>query len=100
MATLKSATNPPSREPLLADVALDVQAMVQQRHNPLQGYKPSQAEAVGTQVLDELRAVQTVVAAKATPRRLQPSAAGCSKRRRPPPTRPRRAGSWGSGQSR
>jgi hypothetical protein len=67
MAALKSATNPPSREPLLADVALDVQAMVQQRHNPLQGYRPSQGEAVGAQVLDELRAVRTVVAAKATP---------------------------------
>jgi len=67
MATLKNATNPPSREQLLADVALDVQAMVQQRHNPLQGYKPSHSEALGTQVLGELRDVQGIVSAKATP---------------------------------
>ena len=67
MAALKSATNPPSREQLLADVALDVQAMVQQRHNPLQGYKPSHSEALGTQVLGELRDVQGIVSAKATP---------------------------------
>ena len=67
MATMRSATNPPSREPLLADVALDLQAMVQQRHNPLQGYKPSKTEAVGAQVLEELRQVQAIVAAKASP---------------------------------
>lgn len=67
MATMRSATNPPSREPLLADVALDLQAMVQQRHNPLQGYKPNPGEAVGSQVVEELRQVQAVVAAKATP---------------------------------
>ena len=67
MATVRSATNPPSREQLLADVALDVQAMVQQRHNPLQGYKPSHSEALGTQVLGELREVQAIVSAKATP---------------------------------
>ena len=67
MAAMKSATNPPSREPLLADVALDVQAMVQQRHNPLQGFRPNTGAPVGTQVLDELRAVQSIVAAKATP---------------------------------
>ena len=29
MATVRSATDPPSREPLLVDVALDVQEMVQ-----------------------------------------------------------------------
>ena len=31
MAPLKSATNPPSREQLLAEVALEVQAMAQRR---------------------------------------------------------------------
>ena len=41
MATLKSATNPPSREQLLAEVALELQALTQQRHNPLKGYKPA-----------------------------------------------------------
>ena len=34
-ASLKTATNPPSREQLLTEVALDIQAMAQQRRNPL-----------------------------------------------------------------
>src|SRR6476469_5145558 len=32
MATIRSATNPPSREQLLAEVALELQAQTQQRH--------------------------------------------------------------------
>jgi hypothetical protein len=67
MATIKSATNPPSREELLADMALDVQAMTQQRQNPLKGYKFAKDEPAGKQILDELRAVRAMVAAKATP---------------------------------
>ena len=67
MATIKSATNPPSREQLLAEVALELQALTQQRHNPLKGYKPSGGEAPGEQVLGELVAVQAMVAARATP---------------------------------
>jgi hypothetical protein len=67
MATIKSATNPPSREQLLAEVALELQAITQQRHNPLKGYKPTQGSAPGDQVLEELRAVQGLVAARATP---------------------------------
>ena len=35
MATIRSTINPPSREQLLTEVALEVQAMTQQRHNPL-----------------------------------------------------------------
>ncbi|HEX5510223.1 MAG TPA: hypothetical protein VFX41_00785 [Actinomycetales bacterium] len=66
MATLKSATNPPSREQLLADVALDVQAMAQQHHHPLSGFKPSKEEGAGSQVLDELRAVMALVSTRAT----------------------------------
>ena len=66
MATMKSATSPPSREQLLAEVALDVQAMAQQRQHPLKGYKPSSQPAGGA-VLEELREVQAIVAAKATP---------------------------------
>jgi hypothetical protein len=38
MATIKSATNPPSREQLLAEVALEIQALTQQHHNPLKGF--------------------------------------------------------------
>ena len=67
MATMKSATNPPSREQLLTEVALDVQAMTQQRHNPLQGYKPAKDREPGEQILDELHSVQALVAEKATP---------------------------------
>ncbi len=40
MATLKNATNPPSREQLLSEVALDIQGMAQSRENPLKGFKP------------------------------------------------------------
>jgi hypothetical protein len=39
MAEMKSATSPPSREQLLAEVALETQALAQQRHNPLSGFK-------------------------------------------------------------
>ena len=63
MATLKSATNPPSREQLLTEVALDVQTMTQQKKHPLKGYKPES----GSQILDELRTTHALVAAKATP---------------------------------
>jgi hypothetical protein len=67
MAMMKSATNPPSREQLLAEVALEIQALAQQRHNPLSGFKPTRQQHPGEQVLDEVRAVQELVNAKATP---------------------------------
>jgi hypothetical protein len=67
MATVKSATNPPSREQLLADVALDIQSMTQQRQNPLSDYKLSKGAPAGQQILDEIRAVKAIVAARATP---------------------------------
>jgi hypothetical protein len=68
MATLKSATNPPSREQLVTEIALDIQAQVQQKQNPLKGYRPTtEGEAPsGEQVLTELKAVHEMVAAKAT----------------------------------
>jgi hypothetical protein len=67
MATVRSATNPPSREQLLAEVALELQALTQERQNPLKGYKPAKGEAPGKQVLEELRSVQAIVSAHATP---------------------------------
>jgi hypothetical protein len=67
MATVKTATNPPSREQLLADVALDIQAMTQQRQNPLSDFKVTDAAQAGQQILDELRAVKDLVAGKSTP---------------------------------
>jgi hypothetical protein len=69
MATVKSATNPSSREQLVTEVALDIQAEVQQKRNPLNGYRPSLEGTApsGEQVLVELSAVQAIVAAQATP---------------------------------
>jgi hypothetical protein len=67
MATVKTATNPPTREQLLADVALDIQSMTQQRQNPLSDCKVTDAGQAGQQILDELRAVKDLVAAKAAP---------------------------------
>jgi hypothetical protein len=66
MATLRAATVPPSQEELLAAVALDLQAMVQQKQNPAQNFKPTSAATAGTEILDELRAVAAIVAEKAT----------------------------------
>jgi hypothetical protein len=63
MATVRSATLPPSQEELLAAVALDIQAMTQQKQNPLGEFKPRG----GQQVLEELKAVNELVTAKATP---------------------------------
>jgi hypothetical protein len=68
-ATLRSATNPPSREELLTEVALDIQAEIQQKRNPLKGYRASAPGTApsGEQVLAELSAVHAIVAARATP---------------------------------
>jgi hypothetical protein len=63
MATLRSATLPPSQEELLASVALDLQAATQHKQNPLGDFKPRG----GQQVLEELREVNELVSAKATP---------------------------------
>ena len=71
MATLRAATVPPSQEELLAAVALDIQAMVQQKQNPARNFKPTSAAAAGTEILDELRAVDAIVAEKATPEETQ-----------------------------
>ena len=68
MALIKTATSPPTREQLLTEVALDLQAQTQARHNPLKGYKPTGgATAPSEQVLAELKDVQRIVAARATP---------------------------------
>jgi hypothetical protein len=71
MATLRAATIPPSQEELLAAVALDIQAMVQQKQNPAQNFKPTSAATAGSEILDELRVVVAIVAEKATPEETQ-----------------------------
>jgi len=65
-ASLKSATNPPSREQLLAEIALDIQAMTQQRQNPLTGFKPTQGSDPRQQMVEELGGVTAIVSSKAT----------------------------------
>jgi hypothetical protein len=67
MASLRSATLPPSQEELLASVAQDVQALAQQRQNPLGDFKPTN----GQMVLDELRGVNEIVTAKASPQEVE-----------------------------
>src|SRR4051812_49598020 len=59
MATLKVATNPPSREQLLAEVALEIQAESQQHRQPLKTFKPDKSAGIGEEVLDELREVRS-----------------------------------------
>lgn len=66
MASIKSATNPPSREQLVSEIALDIQAQVQQHHNPVKGYRPTGGVAPGEQVLQEITEVVAIVRTKAT----------------------------------
>jgi hypothetical protein len=67
LAAVRGAMNPPSREPLLADVALDVQAMTQQREHPLKGYRPAGGGDPRDALVGELRATRALLAARATP---------------------------------
>ena len=65
MASIRTATNPPTREQLVTEVALEVQTEVQAKRNPLKGFKPDGTSSPGDQVLAELTAVQEIVAARA-----------------------------------
>ena len=68
VAALKVATNPGSQEQLLTEVAREVGAMTGRRESPLGGYRPAADGApLGEQVLEELRGVQALVSATATP---------------------------------
>ena len=66
MATVRSATNPPSREQLLSEIALDLQDMTQHKKNPLSDFKVAKGSAPGAQVLAELGEVSALVRAKAS----------------------------------
>lgn len=65
MATMRSATNPPSREQLLSEIALEIQGMAQAHENPVKGFRPAGPNP-GDGVLEELRGVVAIVAAKAS----------------------------------
>ena len=67
IATLKEASTPPSREQLLLEVSQDIMSMVNQKQNPLAGFKPESSALAGTWVVDELSAVNDILRAKATP---------------------------------
>lgn len=66
MAAMKSIAAPGSDEELLVTVSQDAMAKSQQRQNPLGDFKLHGATA-GQQVLDEMRAVNQILTAKATP---------------------------------
>jgi hypothetical protein len=67
IATLKQASTPPSREQLLIEVSQDIMSMVNQKQNPLAGFKPDSSALAGAFVLDELSAVNDILRAKTTP---------------------------------
>ena len=66
MASMKAASSPPSNEELLTAVSQDIMSMTQQKQNPMGDYKLDKASPAGGQVLEELRGVHDIVAAKAT----------------------------------
>ena len=51
---------------LVSELAISVAEMVQQRKNPVRDFKPQGADA-GEQILEELRAVNSLLKEKATP---------------------------------
>jgi hypothetical protein len=66
LAALKEMSNPGSDLPLLVAVSQDALAMSQLRHNPMGDFKPKGAGA-GQEILDELRRVNAILEAKASP---------------------------------
>jgi hypothetical protein len=67
MASIRSASVPPGEQELLMSVAQDIRAMMQEKKNPMGDFKPAKGALAGQAVLDELRAVNEIVTAKATP---------------------------------
>jgi hypothetical protein len=66
MASIKAMSNPGSDAELLVAVSQDAMAMAQQHHNPIGDFKPKGATA-GQEILDEVRHVNEILTAKATP---------------------------------
>jgi transcription antitermination factor NusG len=67
MATLKAASSPPSGEELLTALSQDIMAMSQRKENPIGDFKVDHSALAANQILDELRAANAIVTAKATP---------------------------------
>jgi hypothetical protein len=66
-ATLKAASAPSSEQELLVAVSQDIQSMAHEKRNPMGDFKPESSALAAKYVLDELRAVNDVVSAKAMP---------------------------------
>jgi len=71
IASMRTAVTPPGQEELLAAVAQDLMAMLQQKENPMTGFKVENAALAGQQILDELREVDRIVTEKATPEEVE-----------------------------
>ncbi len=67
MASLKAATAPPSQEELLLDVSQDLRQLAQEKQNPMADFQVDKGALAGQQILDELRGVNEILEAKATP---------------------------------
>ena len=67
MATLRGVGAPPTQDELLLAVSQEIMAMGQRRENPMGDFKVQDPSQAGAEVLGELREVQDVVRAKATP---------------------------------
>jgi hypothetical protein len=71
IASMRTAVTPPGQEELLAAVAQDLMAVLQQKENPMTGFKVENAALAGQQILDELREVDRIVTEKATPEEVE-----------------------------
>jgi hypothetical protein len=66
LATLRAASAPVTDAELVVAVAQELTALTQQRQNPIGDFKPKGALA-GEQILEELRRVNEILSAKASP---------------------------------
>ena len=67
IATLRATSTPPSQEELLVAVSQEIASMVNQKQNPMAGFKPDSSALAGKMILDELTGVNAILTAKATP---------------------------------
>jgi len=67
IATLRATSTPPSQEELLVAVSQDIGSMVNQKQYPMAGFKPDSSALAGKMSLDELKGVNEILIAKATP---------------------------------
>jgi hypothetical protein len=67
IATLKAASTPPNQEGLLVAVSQEILSMVNQKQNPMAGFKLDSSALAGKMILDELMGVNEILTAKATP---------------------------------